>query len=241
MLPEYSRLLRGATCVAILAPYLLMAATRVAEAGQIVSSSAPLPLNSPLPTSGLDGGIDNTESSSPLRFRPILTFNTPAPQLVTFGVHDYAHTLEYDVTLRTNNNTIYDWHGLKLELGFLTSNGFVISTLPGLDFDTPDQDAIFSYGMEGEEPVIHTDTLLMWANLFEPVYAGFDELADLAIDVPNLDPAYVPIEAIIYDGDTAIGYYAVLRVTPLVIPEPGSLVALLAAGLGLSLRRRMRS
>ena len=144
------------------------------------------------------------------------------PVDLVFDVVNTGGVTEYTVIEGVQNNTGLDWGSYHVELGFGNGAGFVKSTSgDGLDFDAPDFDSTFDFNpLPGFFPtanVTEDDIIASGGVMPDFSYAGNFVFH---VDVP--------------DGVTSF----TIRQSPIVVPEPATMVLLGLGGLLLRIKKK---
>ncbi len=155
---------------------------------------------------------------------PVKRFDNVGEIDIVFQVQPSSGITEYKIFESVDNNTMIDWSGYNMILGFGTGANFVpVSPGSGLDFDFPTFDAMpvssaFSVVSLGE-------SLLVFSNGVQSTGA---ETYSARIDVPDG-----------VDGRLISSF--TLRQLPIPIPEPGAFLLALGAAACLGLYRKLRA
>jgi hypothetical protein len=140
---------------------------------------------------------------------------------IRFREGRHVTVTEYQFSEFVDNNTLSPWGNYRMQLGFGTGASFVPSAVnDGLDFDFPNYD---TFPTSGAFPTVLTpdeDQLVFTGG----IHAGGAQPYNFRVDVPNLG------------GRTSPTF--TLRETPVVVPEPTTLMLTIVAVLGLAIYRR---
>ena len=144
------------------------------------------------------------------------------PVDLVFDVINSGGVTEYAVVEGVQNNTGLDWGSYHVELGFGNGTGFVKSgSGDGLDFDAPDFDSTFDFdpspGFFPTPNVTEDDIIASGGVMPDFSYAGNFVFH---VDVP--------------DGITSF----TIRQSPIVVPEPATIMLTVTGGLALIRRKR---
>lgn len=125
---------------------------------------------------------------------------------------------EYDLYVSIQNFSGQTWTGFRIHLGRGTGASFATASSDGLDFDTPDRDALFidSGTVFTIDPVTYQEDLLEWTG-GTPMTAGPSPTAissfSFPIDVPDINDLTIRFEPVA------------------AVPEPASTTLWIAAAL----------
>jgi hypothetical protein len=155
---------------------------------------------------------------------PIKRFDNTGEIDIVFQVQPSDGVTEYKVFESVDNNTMINWSGFIMQLGFGTGANFVLAPLgSGLDFDFPTFDS--NPASSAFSTVTLGENVLAFTNGTQSTGA---ETYRFRIDVPDLAASGLP------------GSFT-LRELPIGVPEPSSFLLLLGAVACLGLYRKLRA
>jgi len=197
---------------------LLTAVALPASAGQITDWSADEGADVFPPIHMMLNNDDNPDFNNYLFISKVFEDNTPID--IEFTVEDTRGVTEYLVQETVDNDTGVDWIQYDVFLGFGTGDDFDPSPAgDGLDFDMPNLDFSPPPLSQAFATTHKAEDAITWTN---GLHKSAAKNYSFRIDVP--------------DGITSF----TLRQVPTAVPEPGTLVLLGTAlvGLAFGLRRR---